>query len=133
MAKLTLSGNAITVTTKITSEDFFKIKRHSPESLTIKDDKENPIFKIDFGGQGKGSINNYGIVFDSVNEDDSMYLSVIDEGGFSECTAEEKKAIIVDQYAAPLVKINQMEMFLEGVLETLTKMENEAAESIEII
>lgn len=26
MAKLTLSGNAITVTTKITSEDFFKIR-----------------------------------------------------------------------------------------------------------
>lgn len=133
MAKLTLSGNAITVTTKITSEDFFKIEKYSPESLTIRDDNGNPIFKIDFGDIGRGSINNYGIVFDSVNEEDNMYLSVIDEGGYSEYTTEEKKEIVVKQYAAPLVKINQIEMFLEGVLETITKMEDEAAENIEII
>lgn len=114
MAKFTIVGTAAVITSSTTMEKLKAIKKLRPEKLTLKggEDGKEPIFVVDVGDAGKGSIGTFGACFDGQTH----------EGGYATITipnfvtdgVDPKKAAY-DKYGAALVKLNKLEAALDGV------------------
>ena len=97
--------DAITISTSITEEQMKKAKRYAPACLQLKDEKGKPYFAID---QGNGQPTEYGISFNSVAPDGTMYTTLT-AAKFGEKTPEAAKATLEDDFGTILYNLRAVE------------------------
>ena len=79
MAKITIAGDAIVVTSAKTLEDIKTLEKYAPKALrlyeTNDDGKKEEVFCVG-STTGDGSINQYGASFGSVTHDDEKLATI---------------------------------------------------------
>ena len=80
MAKVTVAGQAVVITSGVKLEDIKTIAKYRPDALVLKggkDDKEE-IFRVGVT-EGKGSINQYGASFGQETRDEKKLAIITTE------------------------------------------------------
>jgi hypothetical protein len=72
MSKLTTSYNTCTIESSLSKKDLDTAAAYAPGADTLKDEKENPLFRVSFGKDG--SVGQYGVKFNAI-KDGKMFFS----------------------------------------------------------
>ena len=114
MAKITIAGKAIVVTSAFKLEDIKEIEKYRPEALILKggEDGKEPIFRV--CTSKTGNINQFGAEFDSEthDEDKKATITMIFRG----CGEDDVKAAVMDTVGRYVLNLNKVEETLPAVL-----------------
>ena len=75
MAKITVNGDALTIATNITVEQYEKVMNYSPDLLKLKDEEGNEFFRVAYTPFVKGECSKYGITLTSSTPEGKMFLT----------------------------------------------------------
>lgn len=132
MAKITIAGDAMVITSDAKLEDIKLIQKFMPKALTLKEFDENgksvDTFKVG-ATDGEGSINEYGVSFGRESRD-RQGLAIITIGIPDEI--EDAVAFAADVVGVPLMKLNQLEETFGVVLEQIKKDRDAILENITV-
>lgn len=128
MAKITITGDAVTVTSAMKLEDLKTIEKYRPKAMTLMggEDGKEPIFRV-CTTNGSGDINAYGAAFSGETRDDAKLAYVTMFIGSD--VAGDIKEFIADKIGGAIINLNKLEEQLPAVLaeiaaEKATVMEN---------
>lgn len=130
MAKVTVVGNAVVITSSVKLEDIKRAKKYRPEALILlSEDGKEPIFRVGTVS-GNGGISKYGVEFAEESRD-SEKRAVLTLG--FETKSEDLKKGIVDAIGESLIKLNKVEENVASVLGEITNEEQRLYDSITIL
>ena len=117
MAKITIAGEAVVVTSSMKLEDLVKIKKYRPDALVLRggEDGKEPIFCVGVTNCGAGTINKYGAEFGGATHDDAKLASIT---LISDVEGDIKEAI-ADTFGVAVLNLNKLEATLPAVLEEI--------------
>lgn len=132
MAKITIVGEAVVITSALKLEDIKTLSKYRPQALVLKggEDGKEPIFRIAATDKSKGSINKYGAEFGGETHDDKKLATITlvcgntDGGDIREKVAEDIGTAILD--------LNKLEAALPAVLEEIKAEKTAVLENITI-
>lgn len=132
MAKVTIAGDALVVTSAMKLEDLRTIAKYRPDALILKggEDGKEPIFGISVPDGNVGSINKYGATFCAATRDDEKLatLTMI----LRNVGDEDVKEIVADKLGSAIIHLNTLEDTFGSVLEEISTEKARVMESIEI-
>jgi len=108
MAKITIAGDAMVITSSMTLEEIKKLEKYSPKSLVLKekeDSKDVEVFRVG-STDGAGSINQYGASFGSASHDEKALATI------TMCIpkdTEDAVSYAADKVGAALMNLNRIE------------------------
>lgn len=115
MAKVTIAGEAVVVTSAMTLEDLKTIAKYRPNELVLKggEDGKEPIFAIGVTS-GCGSINEVGASFGRESNDEEKLATI------TMCTSGNAtgniKEWVADLIGGAIINLNKLEEKLPAVL-----------------
>ena len=115
MAKITIVGDAIVITSSKSLEDIKAMEKYRPKQLALydtTDGKKEEIFKVS-STKGEGSINKYGASFGSVTHDDAKLATItmtIPQG------VEDAVKYAADKIGTAIIMLNKVEEQFEGAM-----------------
>lgn len=129
MAKITIVGDAVVVTSALKLEDLKTIAKYRPEALVLKggEDGKQEIFRLGVSC-GNGSISGVGAVYGSATHDDEKKATMTILIGGPVCG--DIKEIVADTIGANVQLLNKIEDTLPTVL---NEIETEKARIMESI
>ena len=112
MAKISIAGQAVVVTSAMALEDIKTIKKYRPEALILKggEDGKEPIFAL---GIGEGKINQVGASFNKSTRDEAKLATLTMTTNFD---GEDIVAFVTDTLGGALMNLNKLEETLPAVL-----------------
>lgn len=122
MAKITVVGQAVVVTSSMKLEDIKLVEKYRPEALVLyvgEGAEKEPDFKIGTTSFGNGCISKYGVEFDSETRDEQK-LATLTEVLVNE--VEDIKGFVSDAYGPAVLKLNELEGALPGVIREIADM-----------
>ena len=132
MAKITVAGQAVVVTSEMKLDDLRTIKKYRPRALTLYEgegDEKEPVFAIGVT-DGVGGFNSVGIEFGSESRDEAkkaqMTFLIPEE-------VKDVKAYVSDHFGASLLKLNRLEATLSGTLAEIAREKAAIEENITVI
>lgn len=116
MAKITIAGQAVVVTSAIKLEDIKTIKKYRPDALTLKggEDGKEPIFSISVCNSGDGNINRYGVEFSHATHDEAKLATVTIVHPYGDDV--DIKSVVADTIGAYVLNLNKLEETLPSVM-----------------
>lgn len=114
MAKITVVGKAVVVSSTLKTEDIKLIGKYRPDSLTLFEGEgkdKQPVFRVDVG-EGRGSIGAYGIEFNGTNAEGFATVTRLLPDGLK---AENVKDWVSDEIGVPTLKLGKLEAALPAV------------------
>ena len=130
MAKITIAGEAVVITSSMKLEDIKTIQKYRPEALTLFGGEEGkePIFKIGVS-EGFGTINKYGAEFGSATHDDEKKAVITltmttDDGNLKE--------FVADTIGTYVLKLNELESKLPAILADISAQKTKILENITV-
>ena len=116
MAKITIAGEAVVVTSALKLEDFEKVQKYRPKALTLMggEDGKEPVFCVSVGGVGSGCINEYGAEFVNATHDDEKLASITMV--FAGKGGTDIKEAVADEIGPAVMQLNKLEAALPSVL-----------------
>ena len=131
MARITIAGDAVVVTSSMKLEDIRTIAKYRPEALILKggDDGKEPIFAVGVT-KGNGSINQYGASFspETHNEDGLATITIVVNGSVD----GDIKDFVADRIGSAIINLNKLEESLPCVVEEINAEKAAVIESITI-
>ena len=112
MAKISIAGQAVVVTSAMALEDIKTIKKYRPKALILKggEDGKEPIFAL---GIGEGKINQVGASFNKATRDEAKLATLTMTTNFD---GEDIVAFVTDTLGGALMNLNKLEETLPAVL-----------------
>ena len=114
MAKITIAGDAVVITSTLKLEDIKTIEKYRPKSLVLKggEDGKEPVFAIGSTACA-GSINNVGASFGSTthNEEELACITMCLKGATGDV-----KEYVADKFGSAIMSLNKLEGTLPAVL-----------------
>ena len=117
MAKVTITGRAVVITSAMKLEDIKTIEKYRPRELVLMggEDGKEPIFGIGTT-TGAGSINAVGASFDAeTHNDDKLACITL----FLDGVTGDVKDWVADRLGAAIINLNKLEEKLPAVLEEI--------------
>lgn len=116
MAKITIAGDAVVVTSAVKLEDYKKVAKYRPDALTLMggEDGKEPVFRVAILPGGSGSIGKYGAEFASATHDEEKLASIT--MGFVGVDGRDIKETVADEIGAAVMSLNKLEDTIPGVL-----------------
>jgi hypothetical protein len=133
MAKITIAGDAIVVTSSLKLEDIKTVGKYRPAALKLMGgkDKDEPIFAIGTT-TGVGNINGIGVSFGGETHDDDKLATVtlyLDGDG----TQQDIKDMISDKLGGAITLLNKLEAEIPAVLEEIAEEKATVLSSITVV
>lgn len=127
MAKITIIGQAVVLTSVITVDDILLVKKYRPNALFLKggEDGKEDIFAIDFK-EGKNEINKFGITFGSASRDNGYAVATFT----TDYKGDDIREHIADEMGEALVNLNRLEANLPGLVFAIREERNNIVENI---
>lgn len=129
MAKLTIMGDTVQITTDMTRKEIERVNAYAPTALKLFDNEGNELFGV---GIGDASYSKYGICFCSENADGKMFMTtnnpVVDHSD-----AEKEREEVVRFFAPVISKLQAVEAAVAGARADLDTVEAAVNESVEFI
>ena len=130
MAKITIVGNAVVVTSSLKFEDLVKVAKCKPAALHLKDEKgEKDVFAIGVT-DGVGSLTSVGVLFDGATRDDNGFATITMATRF-EGSNEEMKEAVADEFGGALASLAKLEATIPAVVEEINNARAEVMEQIQ--
>lgn len=132
MAKVTISGDAVVITSAVKLEDYKKVKKYRPNALVLMggEDGKEPIFRVGVLPNGAGSIGKYGAEFAKETRDEEKLACItMLFTGSSEANIKEA---VADEIGAAVLNLNKLEATIPGVLEEIAAAKAQILESITV-
>lgn len=128
MAKVTIAGRAVVITSDITLDDIKKVAKYRPEELIIKDKDKNPVFAISATGN---SVNQFGISFPEKTRDDKGFamITLITDP----YKGEDFKGHVMDKIGGAVLKLEELEKTLPGVIKEIDEERKSLEEKITVM
>lgn len=120
MAKVTIAGNAVVITSSMKLADLATIKKYRPKALRLMGGENNKeeLFVIDVGDKAPGSLNSVGAAFcETTNDDAKMACITITLNGVQ----GNVKEYVADKYGEALIHLNALEAKLPDVLKEIAE------------
>lgn len=132
MAKITISGDAVTVTSALKLEDLRTIKQYRPKALSLMggEDNKEPIFGIGVTN-GCGDINSFSVSFGRETHDDAK-LAYVTMGIDDEIDGDIKE-FVADRIGAVIMNLNKLEETLPTVLEEIKSERDKVLSNITVL
>lgn len=131
MAKVTIAGQAIVVTSSLKLEDIKKVAKYRKEALVLKggEDGKEPIFKIGVTTKPEGSINANGAEFGSATHDDEQFAQITQPLNF---VGDNVREGVAEAIGASILYLNKLEEKIPAVIEEINKEKESILENITI-
>lgn len=118
MAKITIAGQALVVTSEVKLEDYKKVAKYRPKALILMggEDNKTPVFRVAVTN-GPGSISKYGVEFGVSTNDDKKLAAVtcvLDETG-----VENIKECVADSIGPIVMQLGKIEATIPTVLQEI--------------
>ena len=97
MAKITVNGDALTIATNITVEQYEKVMNFNPELLKLKDEEGNEFFRVAYTPGTKGECSKYGITLTSSTPEGKMFLTTENVVVGMHTSYEEERKMIIEK------------------------------------
>ena len=124
MAKITVVGKAIAITSALKLEEVKILKKYRPSALTLKDENDEPIFMI---STGNSEIGEYGISFDSATADgNAVVTAALSYDG------DDVQGYVLDLVGGAVSKLNKLEAILPDVLAEVNAEREALAASVTV-
>lgn len=124
--KLKVMGDSVRLKSALTEKDFELLRKFN-RPVVIIDEEENEVFRVDFRKGASGSINNYGIVYNSVDTDGAVYLTITIPGK----TAEEITVILKEEMAMMINNVQMAEHLAQETIEEVYAAQTAVEEAFE--
>ncbi len=119
MARITIVGDALTVTSSKKLEDLKLLEEYRPKALRLTeanaDGKQEEIFRVSTT-TGKGSINQYGASFASATHDDAKLATITME---IPAGTEDAVEYAAKRYGLAVLLLNRVEAGVDAALEDI--------------
>lgn len=118
MAKITIAGEAVVITSAVKLEDLKTIAKYRPEALTLMggEDNKEPIFAISVT-RGAGEINKYGASFGAETHDEAKLATITMGIGYAGDDSIEE--FVADAFGAAFNRLEELEATLPAVIEAI--------------
>lgn len=129
MAKVTVCGDAVVITSNLTLSDLKKIQKYNPDALVLKgEDGKTPVFAACVG-YGKGSINANGAEFAPAtsNAEGLATITYVDDG-----IVGDAKEYVAESLGSAILSLNRLEAQLPAVLAAIDAEKAAVLENITI-
>ena len=127
MAKVTIAGNSYVVTSSVSMADLETVKKHRPSALAITDpETKETLFKV---GTGSNSVNDYGISFGGVSNDDAKLATATLP---IPADTEDAKTYVLDKAGLAIMNLNKVETGIAAALEEIKAERDAIAENIKV-
>lgn len=124
--KLKVMGDSVRLKSALTEKDFELLRKFN-RPVVIIDEEENEVFRVDFRKGASGNINNYGIVYNSVDTDGAVYLTITIPGK----TAEEITVILKEEMAMMINNVQMAEHLAQETIEEVYAAQTAVEEAFE--
>lgn len=114
MAKITVVGDAVVITSALKFDDLEKVAKFRPEALVLKggEDGKQDVFMIGTSDYA-GDVDELGIIFNRKTRDEvGLAQLTCVFGGFE----GDVKEFVADKLGGPLMKLNKLEEQLPAVI-----------------
>ena len=131
MAKVTIAGDAVVVTSSMKMADLETIAKYRPNELILKggEDGKEPVFAIGVTS-GTGNISEIGASFGRASHDENKFATI------TMCTGGDVvgdiKEWVADLIGGAIIKLNKLEAKLPAVLTEITKDKAAVMENIAV-
>ncbi len=132
MAKITIAGDAVVVTSAMKFDELMTIKKYRPSALVLKggEDGKEPIFAISVNCGGRSTINKYGAEFASATHDDAGLAAITQ---IFECNCSDIKQEVADTIGAYVLNLNKLEETLPAVLDEIEAEKQKIMDNISVV
>lgn len=121
MARIKKVGQALVLTSAITTKEYDKIAKFEPKALELRTEKGELTFKVQtsYGA----SVGKYGVSFDAVDKDEHLQLTMMTYADSKEEIMDQFASILADlakveaQVAAAGARVNDLFKSVEGSIE----------------
>lgn len=120
MAKFTIAGNALVITSNLKLSELETVKKYRPKALKLMGGENNKeeLFCIDVGSSGNGSISAYGAVYCSSTYDAEKKACItIPLDGVQ----GDVKEYVADKYGEAVTYLSMLEDTLPDVLTSIAE------------
>lgn len=130
MAKITVAGNAVVVTSAMKYDDLKTIAKYRPEAMTLMggEDGKEPIFAVSVC-KGNGEINQYGATF-GLGHDAERRATITKN--FEHAEDGDIKEIVADKIGSAIIKLEKLEAVLPDVLAEIAAEKSFVMDSITV-
>jgi len=127
MAKTTIAGNSYVITSDVAMADLETVRKYRPSALAITDpETKETLFRV---GIGSNSVNDHGISFGGVSNDDKKLatatLSIPPD-------VEDAKEFVLDKAGLALANLGKVEKGIAEALEEIRTERDVIAENIKV-
>lgn len=132
MAKITIAGDAVVITSSMKLEDLKTIAKYRPKALNLRggEDGKELIYSVAVGRDGSnGEINKNGAVFTSATHDDAKLATIT---MYAAHTENDIKEVVADQIGAAIINLSKLEETLPAVLDEITAEKAAVMDSISV-
>jgi len=132
MAKITIVGDAVVVTSAMKLEDIRTIEKYRPDALTLMggEDNKEPVFAIGTTTCGTGNINSVGASFAGETHDDQRLATITLCGA---CATGDIKDWVADSIGRAIISLNKLEAGLTSVLSAIVAEKAKVLENITVV
>lgn len=131
MAKVTIAGDAVIITSSMKLEDLRTIAKYRPDALTLKggDSGNEPMFALSVANGGHGSINQYGASFTTESHDGEKLatITLLDVVG-----GDDIRDAVAERIGTSIINLNKLEKTLPDVLREIADEKSEILNNIRI-
>ena len=131
MAKVTIAGKAIVITSALKLEELETVKKYQPKALVLLggEDGKEPIFAVGVVRGSAGKIGNVGVEFGEETHDDqklaTMTLMVPGD-------VKDMKEYVADKYGAALMNLAKLEANLPAVIGAIAAEKQSIMDNISV-
>lgn len=131
MAKVTIAGNAVVITSGVKLADLATIKKYRPKALRLMGGENNKeeLFVVDVCSGTNGGLNSNGAVFCNATHDEAkMACITISLNGVQ----GDVREFVSDKYGEALIHLNALEAKLPDVLKEITEQKAAIMQNISV-
>ena len=114
MAKVTIAGKAIIITSALKLEELETVKKYQPKALVLLggEDGKEPIFAVGVVRGSAGKIGNVGVEFGEETQTEKLATMTL----MAPADVKDMKEYVADKYGAALMNLAKLETNLPAVI-----------------
>ena len=131
MAQITITGNAVVITSAVKAEDIKKVAKYQPSALALKDEEtKEEFFRVCYR-EGSNTLGKYGAEFGGVSRDGEGFACIT--LAFNAPADADVKELIADEFGAALLNLNKVEAQIPQAVQAIDAQKAQVLENIQVI